>query len=173
MFTAISAQMRGRATAIHIVLTFKGDDKVSVLVTPTLTTEVAEKAPHLATPFVLTATPEQLDAGFAEQFKDYTAVTATLQKQASDQIAQVKAAAELAKAEAAKKTASTSAKKAGSPPTSTATSSELSALLGGSDIEDEDTGDTGSPGADEGTKTTPEPETPAAVPEATCVSQLF
>jgi PRTRC genetic system protein E len=137
MFTAIDAEMRGRATAIHIVLSFKGDNKVSVLVTPTLTTEVAEKAPHLATPFVLTGTPAELDAGFATQFKDYSDVTASLQQQVSNQIAQVRASSEKAKEDAAKKTAAVQAKKAGTAPTTSATSAELASILGGEDADDE------------------------------------
>jgi PRTRC genetic system protein E len=134
LFKSIHTELRSRLASVGVAITFAGENKMNVIITPTLKAEVAEKAPHLNAPFMLTGTPEELDAGFAEQFKAYSDVHASLQQQVVDQIASLKAETEAkaqkAKDDAAKKSANKATTSHGGKPASPA-GNELAGLLSG------------------------------------------
>lgn len=134
LFQSIHSELRSRLTSVGVAITFAGENKMNVIITPTLKAEVAEKAPHLNAPFMLTGTPEELDAGFADQFKAYSDVHASLQQQVVDQIASLKtegeARAQKAKDDATRKSAGKATTSRGGKPTSPA-GAELAGLLSG------------------------------------------
>ena len=82
--------LRNRVESINLVLSFKTEGKISVMVIPQVKSDLLEKSPELATPFSLTGTPTELDAQFALCFEQYRAVTLSLQQQAELQIEQIK-----------------------------------------------------------------------------------
>lgn len=148
LFTQLEA-LRGKLKSIGLSISFTAPDKFTVIVTPTLTLEVAEAAPHLASPFMLTAQAADLDAGFAAQFSQYESTLTGLIDQTNQQLENMKTAAASAKATAGKKT--------GSKP-ATGSSQELQKLIGTEPATDDED--------DEDLSTSPAAETPAVAKSA-------
>jgi PRTRC genetic system protein E len=90
LFQSLSA-LRGKLVSVGVSVTFAGDDRLTVIVNPTLKPEVAQKSPELANPFVLTATAAELDEGFAAEFDKYSVKVTDLSTQAANQIAAMEA----------------------------------------------------------------------------------
>ncbi|ABD72096.1 conserved hypothetical protein (plasmid) [Rhodoferax ferrireducens T118] len=149
-FKTIHRELSSRLASVGMAMTFPGENKVCLIITPTLKAEIAEKAPHLSAPFVLTGTPDDLDAGFVDQFKAYSEVHTSLQQQVTDQI---KALQEQSEAKAAKAKEDSAKKMANSRPVKPASpaAGELGRLLSG----DDDPDDTGSDESNAGATPTP------------------
>lgn len=166
-FSSLNAQLRGRITTVGVAITIKPDNLLSVMVTPIVSAEMAEKAPHLAAPFVLTGTPEDLDAGFAQQFAALATQHGSMAQQVTDQLAALKAASE---AKAAEAKANAAKKVAGKPGTSKAgapASEQLANVLAGDDDDGNDNDD------DSPATPTSSPVLPASVTTPVSADELF
>lgn len=168
MFTQLN-QLRGKIARIGASVMFLDGGRMQVLVTPVPTEEAQKHTEGLATPFVLTGTPEELDANFAQQFGALTVAYVSLADQVNDQVKAIQDAAEKSKAEAEKKRQDAVAKQAPRKG-STVTKTQLAdALVGGEDTNDDDD--------DGGASTTPaaQPQTAAtpAEPAVLSADQLF
>ena len=106
LFQSLS-KLRGTLVSVGVSVTFAGDDRLTVIVNPTLKPEIAQKSPELATPFVLTATAAELDEGFAAEFGKYGVKVTDLSTQTQSQIAAIEAQSKaLAEKVSAKKSSS-------------------------------------------------------------------
>jgi PRTRC genetic system protein E len=85
LFTAINL-LRGQYKNLGLAIVFTGEDEISVVVTPTLKPEVAQAAPHLASPFVLKGNAADLDAGFAGAFDRFAEKLKGLEEQTQAQL---------------------------------------------------------------------------------------
>lgn len=168
MFTQLN-QLRGKIARIGTSVMFLDGGRMQVLVTPVPTEEAQKHTEGLATPFVLTGTPEELDANFAQQFGTLAVAYGSLADQVNDQVKAMKEAAEKSKAEADKKRQEAAAKQAPRKG-STVTKTQLAdALVGGEDTNNDDDDDD-----DGGASATPaaQPQT-AATPAVFSADQLF
>lgn len=167
MFTELNA-LRGKLARVGTTTTFLEGGRLQVLVTPVPTEEAQKVSEGLATPFVLSGTPEELDANFAQQFGALATAYGSLADQVNDQIKAMKEAAEKAKAEADKKRQEATAKQLARKD-STVTKTQLAdALVGGDDTSDEGGDDTATKAAE-----TPQPAATPAEPEVLSADQLF
>jgi len=103
LFSSLFA-LRDQCKALATNITFRADGTMQVLVTPVIDDKAKEDNAHLAQPFQLTGTAQELDEGFAAQFDKFTAARKTLAEQADAQVKRLAAEAETARNKAAQKT---------------------------------------------------------------------
>ena len=175
-FTELEKVLRSHVASVGMAMTLKGD-LVTVVVTPTMAKEIADKAPHLNNPFVLTGSAADLDSGFASEFQQFAKAHATLADQVSAQInalqEETRAKAEAAKTKAASVKVAPRAGKAGVP-----ASGELNKLLAGGDDADAEGGDEEGEGEDQDSGTASAApslvaKTPSSAPAVLTADELF
>ena len=162
-FTQLQSTLAASHKSVALTVTFRDDGQMIILVKPELKEGKKVEFQQQAAPFVLSATPQELDAHFIEAFAQQVQTTQSLADQAKQQREEAEAAAKAA-AEAAKsttKTRSAASAKAAAP---TGSSALDEALSGGKDLdEDEDGHDNDH---DEPAKADATAATPAAKPAA-------
>jgi len=103
LFTSLSA-LRDQCKALATNITFRADGTLQVLVTPVIDDKAKDENAHLAQPFQLTGTAQELDEGFAAQFDKFTVARKSLAEQAEAQVKRLAAEAETARNKAAQRT---------------------------------------------------------------------